>query len=367
VLTPAEVVPYLLRQGLVSPQTVVAGDVRVIDATRRNANYKVVSAGGPSYLLKQGVGPERAAMVDGEAAVYRRLGADGGPAGGRFGRYLPRLCLHNPADHVLVLELLRDAPNLQEYHQRRGRCSPVLAAALGRALGTLHQLPDDAARSIASRPAPWVLAIHRPDLALYHAASQANLHLIATIQRFPQFGALLDALRALWQPRALVHYDMKWENVLVAPAAAGGRRTIKLVDWEAAGWGDPGWDTGSVFGEYLGFWLLSIPTTGVDPPDRFLELARYPLARIQPAMRRFWQAYARQRGLEGGVAREALLRSVCYAAARLVQTAFEQGQGAVQLTGNALCFLQVSLNMLQRPDEAAVHLLGIPCPPGPPP
>ena len=404
-LTPAEVVPYLLRQGLVSPQTVVAGDVRVIDATRRNANYKLVSAGGPSYLLKQGVGPERAAMVDGEAAVYRRLGADGGPAGGRFGRYLPRLCLHDAADHVLVLELVRDARNLQEYHQRRGRCSPVLAAALGQALGMLHRLPGapgdpalpqgpgthaeqstlrtieygainraatlnrsvEPAPDVVPRSAPGVLAIHRPDLALYHAASQANLHLIATIQRFPQFGALLDALRGLWQPRALVHYDMKWENVLVAPAGAGGRRTIKLVDWEAAGWGDPCWDTGSVIGDYLGFWLLSIPTTGVDPPDRFLELARYPLATIQPAMRRFWQAYSRHTGLEGAAAREALLCSVCYAAARLVQTAFEQGQGAVQLTGNALCFLQVSLNMLQRPDEAAVHLLGIPCPPGPSP
>jgi Phosphotransferase enzyme family len=371
VLTPAEVVPYLLRQGLVRPQTVVAGDVRVIDATRRNANYKVVSAGGPSYLLKQGVGPERATMVDGEAAVYRWMGADGGPTGGRFGRYLPRLCLHDPADHVLVLELVRDAPNLQEYHQRRGRCSPVLAAALGRALGTLHQLPGapgagEAGMGIVPRPAPWVLGIHRPDLPLYHSASQANLHLIATIQRFPQFGALLDALRGLWQPRALVHCDMKWENVLVAPASPGGRRTIKLVDWEAAGWGDPCWDTGAVFGEYLGFWLLSIPITGVDPPDRFLELARYPLAQIQPAMRRFWQAYSRQVGLDGAAAREALLRSVCYAAARLVQTAFEQGQGAVQLTGNALCFLQVSLNMLQRPDEAAVHLLGIPCAPGQP-
>ena len=121
-----------------------------------------------------------------------------------------------------------------------------------------------------------------------------------------------------------------------------------------------------MFGEYLSFWLLSIPITGVDPPDRFLELARYPLPDIQPAMGRFWQAYAAQMGLDGRAARDALLRSVCYAAARLVQTAFEQGQGAVQLTGNALCFLQVSLNMLQRPEEAAVHLLGIPPPPGSP-
>ena len=370
-LTPAEVVPYLLRHDLIRPQTVVVGDVQVFDATRRNANYKVVSAGSPSYLVKQGVGPERAAMVDGEAAVYRMLHGDAGPTDRHFGRYLPRLCLHDAADHILVLELLREAANLQAYHQRRGRCSPALAAALGRALGTLHQMPGapDAGGTtpgIAIRPAPWVLAIHRPDLHLYHAASQANLRLITTIQRFPQFGGLLDALRALWHPGALVHYDMKWENALVAPGGARRRRTIKLIDWETAGWGDPCWDAGSVFGAYLSFWLLSIPITGVDPPDRFLELARYPLSSIQPAMRRFWQAYVRQMRLDGEMERQWLLRSVCYAAARLVQTAFEQSQGAVQLTGNALCFLQVSLNMLQRPDEAAVHLLGIPPALGPP-
>jgi thiamine kinase-like enzyme len=204
-----------------------------------------------------------------------------------------------------------------------------------------------------------MLSIHRPTLALYHEISAANLQLIKTIQRFPQFGQHLDALRGGWTHTALVHYDIKWENLLVG-RGSGSSLKLKIVDWEMAGLGDPCWDTGAMFGEYLSYWLLSIPITGSDPPDRFLEMARYPLATMQPAMRAFWQAYTARMNLDQETVSQWLMRSVGYAAVRLIQTAFEQSQAAVQLTGNALSFLQVSLNMMQRPLEAAVHLLGVP-------
>jgi hypothetical protein len=35
-------------------------------------------------------------------------------------------------------------------------------------------------------------------------------------------------------------------------------------------------------------------------------------------------------------------------------------QMAMELSGNVVCLLQLSLNMLRRPQEAMVHLLGIP-------
>ena len=57
---------------------------------------------------------------------------------------------------------------------------------------------------------------------------------------------------------------------------------------------------------------------------------------------------------------EWLLRSVRYAGAKLVQAAFEQTQAQTHLTSTALCMLQLSFNILQRPLDAAIHLLGIP-------
>jgi hypothetical protein len=80
---------------------------------------------------------------------------------------------------------------------------------------------------------------------------------------------------------------------------------------------------------------------------------------MQPAIRSFWQSYVRRMGLDADMSNEWLLRAAKYGAARLVQTAFEQMQGAVQLIGNVICLLQMSLNILLRPEYAIAHLLGI--------
>jgi hypothetical protein len=124
--------------------------------------------------------------------------------------------------------------------------------------------------------------------------------------------------------------------------------------------GDPCWDIGSVFSNYLSFWLLSIPITGEAPPDQFVELAQYPLESMQPAIHSFWRSYIRGMELDAATSDEWLLRAVRYGATRLVQTAYEQMQMSIHLTGNVVCLLQLSLNILLRPQESIVHLLGLP-------
>jgi hypothetical protein len=117
---------------------------------------------------------------------------------------------------------------------------------------------------------------------------------------------------------------------------------------------------GSVFSSYLSLWLSSVPITGGEPPERFLELSRYPLDSMQPALRSFWSSYVKQMNLDLSAAARWLVKAVRYGAARLVQTAFEHMQRSNQLTGNTVCLLQLSLNVMMRPYEAAVQLLGIP-------
>jgi hypothetical protein len=363
-LTQLEVVRYLLRHQLVSVDSFVDGDLMVEDASRRNRNFKVMSQHAPSYLLKQGISPDGLAAVANEAAVYELFWSD--TASDELRRYLPHFYKYDPIENMLVLEFLRDAKDVKEYYAYRKRFSAVLASAIGSALGTLHSLmwiegkTSRGMQGLTHGP-PWVLALHRPVPEIFWHVSGANVHIIKIIQQFPEFCDLLDDLFKEWRIETLIHFDLKWDNWLIVESSAGRHKTgLKIVDWEFAGRGDPCWDLGSVFSEYLSFWLLSIPVIGDIPPDKLFVLARYPLSRMQPAIRSFWESYVRRMNLDTTSSHEWLLRSVKYAAARLVQTAFERMQMAMQPTGNIVCFLQLSLNILQWPEEAIVHLLGIP-------
>ncbi len=363
-LTQRVVVPYLLQRNLIGAECVIEGDLAVVDASRRNLNFQLISERGPCYLLKQGATPDSAETIAREAAVYQHLQSSIGTLG--FDQYLPRFFEYDQEEQILIIEFLRDAQSLWEYHDRRGRFLPAIAASIGTALSTLHRLDwvDDERETDGDRfklQPPWIISIHRPNLEEFQHLSGANIQAIRIIQQFPEFCDLLDDLRREWVTENLIHFDIKWDNCLIISRRSGVESTrLRIVDWELAGVGDPCWDVGSVFNDYLSYWLDSIPLIGETPPERFIELARYPLGKMQPAMRSFWDSYARRMGLDAPTSAEWLLRAVKYAAARLVQTAYEHMSYSGRLTGGVVCSLQVSLNILRRPEEAIVHLLGIP-------
>ena len=362
ILSQQEIVEYLLRRDLISPQAIVEEGLTIIDMSRRNRNVQVVRERGPSYLLKQALTPDAVFTLRNEASLYDMFWS--GQGHDRLCAFLPQYHAYDQAQDVLVLELVPNAKTLREVHSARRQFSKTLAARLGEALAALHT-DDNARASVANRElklptgAPWPFSLHRPSPAVFKDVSSANVQLVKTLQQFADFGSHLDELRNAYQPTSLIHGDVKWDNCLAVPANGSGRRTqLKLVDWELSSLGDPCWDVGAVFSEYLSFWVSSIPITGTDPPEEFIQLARFPLERTQPAMRSFWHAYERGIGLDRAASIERLVRSVRFCAVRLIQTSFEQLQMSTQLTGNIVSLLQLTLNMLRRPEEAAVHLLG---------
>jgi hypothetical protein len=350
--TPSDVVAYLIARGLASAAAVVDGGLYIEDVSRRNRNFKVVCRQGPSYLVKQGIGPEEQITLAHEAAVYAYFLS----AGAALLGHLPRFYDYDSQHHILILELLPHAHDLHVYHARCRRFPAKLGVALGTALAALHQLPVTSDGLFARRE-PWALALHQPNLTMLEAASSANLQLIAIVQRAGVFGRLLDDLRASSQAHALVHFDLKWENCLIS---GGTRPTISLVDWELAGLGDPDWDVGSLLGAYLCAWLMSIPENSSTSLDDTMALARYPLERMQPMIHALWQTYVQQMPLDDAIAYTRLRRIACYAAARLLQTAFEYTRTRIQLTQHVVGLVQLSLNILQQPDAAIAHLFGIP-------
>jgi aminoglycoside phosphotransferase (APT) family kinase protein len=356
VLDHSDVVRYLLERGLLSPGAVVDGTAVVRDASSRNRIF-VLHGGDTSFVLKQGTSPEGVTAVAREAAVYRMLGQ----RGKRLTSYLPAVSEYDPVGQVLILGRVSGDRDLRAHQVRTGRFSRALAASVGDALGTLHRETTENVPAQPARSAPWVLSVHQPSMSVFRDASSAALELIRIVQSAPEVGDRLDALRHGWEPSCLIHNDVKWDNLIACPASSRpkARLRLKIIDWEAAQYGDPRWDLGSVFCHYLSLWLFSIPITGQHPPERFPELARFPLSRMQPAMADCWSAYRKRAGLDRLGGAPWLLAAVSYAGARLVQTAFEAAQVATNLDSSMVLHLQLAANILNRPREAAVHLLGI--------
>jgi len=256
----------------------------------------------------------------------------------------------------------RHAETLDESLTRNGRMPAAAGAALGRVLGALHRATGaDSTRARYEQewgdPAPWVLRIHRPEVPYLWTASEACLSLVRMIQEFPGIQDGLDGLQRSWRQECLIHADLKAENVVLE--TLGRKRGLRVIDWELARFGDPAWDVGSVLGDVLRLWLLSIPMTPEATVEQTLALAPFPLKRMAPFVTAFWRSYVRERALDDNEADVILQRSMTFAAARLLQSGFESLARASKVTTNVVYLVQLSWNMMRSPHSAASDLLGL--------
>jgi hypothetical protein len=83
--------------------------------------------------------------------------------------------------------------------------------------------------------------------------------------------------------------------------------------------------------------------------------AQYSLEQIRPALWAFLEGYAEADGRDPD---EIASRAMPYAAARMLQTAYEAVDQEEKLNAAAVCLLQASLNILKRPQWALGEILG---------
>lgn len=364
ILSRSNVVHYLLDQGLLPLEAVVNGELMVVDATRRNRNFKVMRRGQQGYFVKQIQlwDAQTVATLGAEATCYRL--AREMPEFSTLSELVPRDFLYDRYRHVLVTELLPDAESMMDYHRRLNAFPQEAARLLGTQFGRLHRepMPSLEGRPEATsfrRQQPWALSSHQ-GANMFGALSGGSTKLLEIVQSYPDFQRTLEEMRADWRIERLMHGDVKWENCVIYPTASrDGKLGTKIVDWELSDIGDPSWDIGAVLQAYISFWVFSM-RFGADVPAAQLEdSAQYPIEKMQPSIRAFWQAYIGMLELERAAADLLLVRSVKYGAARMIQTAYESMQYSPQILPSALGLLQVSFNILKEPKKAATQLLGL--------
>ena len=348
----------MLRLGLLSTSAVVRGEVTIEDTSSRNSNRRVSRPRGTHYLLKQTVGTgndANDATVEREALAYRYLSKV--PA---LSPHLPRFYAYEFTEGVLILEHVRGMHDLAQHYASGRRVTVTTARRVGRILATLHTLRPDTLPGELALPteAPWILSVHRPSLRTLREISSANMELVREVQSVPALCNLLDQLRTEWVCHALIHMDLRWSNWLVPdPESSPSALGIKLVDWETACLGDPRWDIGCTLADYLFWWALRVPGAGGDEIETS-DATKLALERVQRGIQALWTQYCRIAQIQNAERGTFLLMSLRYAAARLIQSAYERHQSALRLDMFGVSLLQLSLNLLEHPEAAAHRLCG---------
>ena len=352
-----DLVHYLLERGLLDRRAVVDGDVTVVEGRRRHHNYSLLRRDGGGLFIKQ-MQPDQAysaQTLQKEAACYVMMESD--PALAEIHALMPRFRSYDPDRHILVVDLIANGENLTEHHRRRNEFPLEVARRVGELLARYHdvsarELLPRANSAIFTGQPPWILSFHLVPRGSVQGLSAANGQFMTILQSYPDFGQALDRVRAGWRRDALMHGDMKFDNVVMHRDGA----VMHVVDWELADVGDSAWDVASILQAYLTWWIATLQHV----PDRARDAAQYPLETIQPAILAFWDAYASARGLGPSEAEQELERAVSYAGARMLQTVYESLAFSQTLTQHAVWQVQACMNILQQPAAAATDLLGFP-------
>lgn len=361
-ISASNLVYYLIERGLATADSVVDGDWMVAESSRRNRNFKVMRRRNPGFFVKQiqNWDPQAIATLQSEAKCYWL--ALNNPTFAPLAPLLPHYLDFNPARYILVLELLKDGEDLTEHHRRLNAFPPKSAQSLARALAAYHGIGpshDNGEAAGFAKKVPWVLSVDQFNAASFSAMSGGNSQLVGIVQQYPDFHRHFLSLRNDWQFESLIHGDLKWDNCVVENGTDGEEPRVKIVDWELADWGDACWDVGAMLQAYLSFWIFSMPADAAMPTAEMVKRAQYPVESMQPAIRAFWEGYVEARQIEKRDAAAMLERSVRCGAARMIQTAYEYMYYSPQISASTLCLLQVSLNVLSRPQEAIRDLLAL--------
>lgn len=354
--TASNLVHYLLSRDLLAIADVVDGDFAVVEAGRRNRNFKVMLHAGGGLFVKQVKTTDalNIASIQRETCFFRFAQNDSD-----WAAFLPRMIDHDPIRHSLIVELIPGSETILEYHFRQGKVPPVLGRLLGRALALCHdparyQHLRAAQLSLFAQATPWILSFRSAS----GRVGGGILAMLAFFEAHPALRLNMERLRQAWRVDALIHNDMKWDNCIVFPGPDGAPR-LKIIDWEMVDVGDVAWDIGAVFAAHFASAVFFSAAGQKDPAHSLPQQAIANARAMHPALQAFWQSYLASIPLSASNADALLLRAVDYAGARLVMTAFELVVDAAAMSEHAQTLLHLSLQIMLDPAAAAHEVFGV--------
>jgi Ser/Thr protein kinase RdoA (MazF antagonist) len=339
--SPGRVLATLVSSGLVDGAAACDGDVRIRDDSRSNPVYIVIVGQAPTFVVKQSAPtPDASSSLEAESAAYRWLAAQP-----HIEAVAPRAILLPDDRSWLVLETPERARTLHELLGALGDGLRTVVTELGRMLGTMHRASAQAGQpaELPEAQRPWLFDLPTGGSPDFAAAHEASRRVVAELRGRPDLMTLVRGVDAAWSSEALIHGDVKWDNVLARREPDGTWR-LWLIDWELGGWGEPSWDIAAL--------TEAVVTTSVLATGRFDESSVAQLCRDGTS------AYSVAIGPALGTSAEQLVRAV---AARLVQVVVQlaamAGDGEIPPVTKAL--VQLATTIAADPPAWADRLLDV--------
>jgi len=248
--------------------------------------------------------------------------------------------------NIIVTEGLIEYQTLQEYCQFYPPTEQRIQQRIAVQLAQFHQLSQSNACQQEHR-----LYLHPPIPTYGHITPRVFANAVG--RDYPRYlqsvQSVNDALRMLkqtWQPTCLIHGDFKCDNILLRQENNTGL-TIKFIDWELSGWGDPLWDLGSLIGHYLLYWVLSISIDSPTTLASWIEHAHIPFHQFQNAASTLVQEYfLATSSLQIEIS---LISITQYIGLFLIHRAQVILETVGSMDSHVYCCLFIGKNLLQRP------------------
>lgn len=365
------VIQYLQAIGVSS-----SGDeseyTELFNSSKKNFNLLVTLAGNRQLLVKQ----ERHIENDGTQQelfkewVFHQL-LQRFPVLGNISAIASLVTHFDEENSILVRNYLTEYLELASFYHHNSYFPEAIPIALGTTLGVLHRATfnrQEYRNFMATAPQGEfryqfynpVQGINSIEPEIFGKVPLEALKFYVLYQRYESLEAAIAELASEWRPCCWTHNDLKFENILVHSRWEQlDNCLVRLIDWEACGWGDPAFDLGSLVASYLKIWLHSLIVDPTIELQESLHLAMIPLEVIQPSMLVLLRSYLNAFPMILEYRQDFILRVIQFAGLVLIHHLQETIQDQKYFNNTGICMLQIAKTLLTGAQQSVLTVFGV--------
>jgi hypothetical protein len=238
----------LLEVGLVESSHVVDRGLTLQDLSRSNPVFLASIGNERRYVIKSGVEDRLPDNASGrrERQLYRLVSEMQ-----ELGEKVPMPRWIAEIGDLLVLAVVEPGDSLEDRQQRSG-ISAREARLMGTALGNWRRMSTGLSLDLPRDP-PWVLSALGPGSPSFLEENLPASRVIAPLRSERSLVECFAHLKKGWNPVAVTHGDVRWNNALIGIDPRSGEERVVLIDWEFVSLGEPAWDVAGALAEALAF------------------------------------------------------------------------------------------------------------------